>query len=123
MKNNPNYGKDNNAHDSLNFPCVLDHAPHPDESQYQPDLETEKEIRQELLRRTRYSYNIHSLAVATSIVIGLVGCGVVLSGNAKEGTLTATAGLGASAYLAQTGKESQESLKALIQRLDRSHSD
>jgi hypothetical protein len=46
--------------------------------------------------------------------------GLVLSGKTTEGAFTATAGLGATAYLAQTGKESDENLKALIQRLDAS---
>ncbi|MEH2173033.1 TRADD-N-associated membrane domain-containing protein [Nostoc sp.] len=122
MKNNQDYGE-NNANKDVNSFSRLDSSPHPEQLQCQPDIDTEREIRRELLRRSQYSYNIHSFAVVTSIAIALVGCWFVFSGMTKEGTFTAVAGLGASAYLTQTGKESQESLEALIQRLDRSHPD
>ncbi|MDZ7965550.1 MAG: hypothetical protein RM368_11330 [Nostoc sp. DedSLP03] len=123
MKNNRDYGKDNNPNGDINSLSRPDSSPHSEQLQCQFDIDTEREIRQELLRRSKYSYNVHSFAVVTSIAIALVGCWFVFSGMTKEGTFTAVAGLGASAYLAQTGKESQESLEALIQRLDRSHPD
>jgi len=123
MKNDQNHGKYNDNHKDFLALSKPNDSFHAAESQNQYDLETEKSIRQELLRRSEYSYNIHAFAVIASIVIGLIGCVLLLGGRTTEGTFTTAAGLGATAYLAQTGKESQESLNALVERLNDSQYD
>ncbi|HEY9660701.1 MAG TPA: hypothetical protein V6C65_19770 [Allocoleopsis sp.] len=72
----------------------------------------------EILRQAQWSFNLYFVTIAASTVIGAIGGGLLLGGHTTEGALTAAAGFGSSACCVQMGKDSQEKLELLLERLE-----
>ncbi|MBD2066192.1 hypothetical protein H6F93_01385 [Leptolyngbya sp. FACHB-671] len=72
----------------------------------------------EILRQSRWSFNLYFVTIAASTAIGAVGGGLLLSGLVTEGVLTTATGVVSSACCTQISKDSQEKLEKLLERLE-----
>lgn len=77
-------------------------------------LNVELEAHQERLRQVRCTFNVYLWALGTSVAVATAGVVLMFMGQPMEGSLSATAGSGATAMLSQiTRTSSQESSKKL----------
>lgn len=77
----------------------------------------ELSIAQERLRQARHSFNLAFVATAVSTFISLIGAGLLLSGKASEGAVTATGGMIASVRCVQLAKDSNDRLDKILVEL------
>ncbi len=77
----------------------------------------ELSIAQERLRQARHSFNLAFVATAVSTFISLTGAGLLLSGKASEGAVTATGGMVASVRCVQLAKDSNDRLDKILAEL------
>ncbi|MBE9178969.1 hypothetical protein IQ268_10385 [Oculatella sp. LEGE 06141] len=66
-----------------------------------------------------WSFVVASIMTTASTIIGLGGAGLLLVGNASEGTVTTAVGLASGVYSYQLSKEATDRQKAANDRLDR----
>jgi ABC-type spermidine/putrescine transport system permease subunit II len=71
-------------------------------------------IAQERLRQARQSFNIALITTAVSTFISLTGAGLLLTGRANEGAVTAAAGMAAGVRCAQLAKEANDRLDKML---------
>ncbi|HEY9876854.1 MAG TPA: hypothetical protein V6D29_00300 [Leptolyngbyaceae cyanobacterium] len=74
----------------------------------------ELRIAQERLRQAHLSFNLAFVATATSVSVGLIGAGLLLSGKVPEGTVTATGGLVSSIRCVQLAKDANDRLDKVL---------
>lgn len=67
-------------------------------------------IAEERLRQAGYSFDLALVMTAASAIIGFVGVGLLLSGQATEGTITATGGLASSVRCLQLARDANNRL-------------
>lgn len=77
----------------------------------------ELSIAQERLRQARLSFNLAFVATAISVSVGLIGAGLLLSGNVPEGAVTATGGLFSSIRYVQLAKDANDRLDKVLMAL------
>lgn len=87
-----------------------------------PYLEVEIEAMREILRQARQSFNLQTIAIASSIGIGVFGGVLMLANKTPEGLMAVTAGLLSSGTCTQI-KTSQDRLALLVEKLENLHSD
>lgn len=75
-------------------------------------------IAEERLRQAYFSFNLAFLMTAASTIIGFVGVGLLLSGQAPEGTITAIGGLASSVRCIQLAKDSNDRLDKILMELE-----
>ncbi|MDF5729686.1 MAG: hypothetical protein PUP92_17185 [Rhizonema sp. PD38] len=78
----------------------------------------ELSIAQERLRQARHSFNLAFIATAASTFISLSGAGLLLSGKASEGAVTATGGIVASVRCVQLAKDCNDRLDKILAELE-----
>lgn len=76
---------------------------------------TNQEIIKERVRQARQSFNLALVATTMSTFIGLVGAGLLLTGRANEGAVTAASGMIASVRCAQLAKDANDRLDKIGQ--------
>ena len=77
----------------------------------------ELSIAGERLRQARHSFNLAFVATAVSTFISLTGAGLLLSGKASEGAVTATTGMVASVRCVQLAKDTNDRLDRILAEL------
>ncbi len=76
-------------------------------------------IARERLRQGRYSFNLALVMTAASAIISFMGVGLLLSGKAPEGVVSAAGGLASSVRCLQLAKEANDRLdKIAIELMD-----
>lgn len=70
----------------------------------------ESSIADERLRQARHSFNLALIATAMSTFISLIGAGLLLTGKASEGAVTAASGMVASVRCVQLAKDANDRL-------------
>lgn len=81
---------------------------------------TEQDLRRELLRQARLSFNSALVLIAASSLISIIGVGLLLSGQTSRGTAATAGGLASKAVsvrLLKLAKDSSDRLDADSQNL------
>ncbi|MBP5974766.1 hypothetical protein HW132_19005 [Brasilonema sp. CT11] len=74
------------------------------------DSPIELSIARERLRQARYSFNLAIISTAVSAFIALTGAGLLLTGKANEGAVTAACGMIASVRCVELAKDANDRL-------------
>jgi hypothetical protein len=77
-------------------------------------------IAQEHLRQARQTFDLFRIAIGLSLSVSVVGCIVVVTGQATEGTVTTATGLASTTLCAQIAKEARDKLDRLSEDLQSS---
>ncbi|WP_445634542.1 Cyanobacterial TRADD-N associated 2 transmembrane domain-containing protein [Nostoc sp. DSM 114161] len=88
---------------------------------HQSEPNFNQQVLMERLRQARHSFNLTLFATAMSFFVSLVGAGLLLSGKATEGTVTATGGIAASVRCAQLAKEANDRLDKTLAEINDAH--
>ncbi|HLP88972.1 MAG TPA: hypothetical protein VK184_10330 [Nostocaceae cyanobacterium] len=67
-------------------------------------------IAMERLRQARYSFNLSLFAAAVSVLVSLLGAGLMLRGSLPQGTITTAVGMVASAGCVKLAKDANDRL-------------
>lgn len=77
------------------------------------------DVFKENLRQAKAIFNLSIVALSTSIIVSIIGAGLIISGNGNEGSITAASGLISVTCCSQIAKQSSEKTKALTEFANR----